>query len=204
MTGTELIERFSKVPPAHKAAGLVLISVFFGVGFYFMLFSEVMDSSDSLSNRITGLEQEKVQYEEKQRKYNSLRAEVNKLLKEQEELAKVLPTDAEIPSFLKSIHAKGELAGLNILTFEQQPEVKENFYAMIPVKMSISGNFHQIIKFFYTVGNLKRIVNIKDLQLLTPQITETGILLQANFITSTFRFISAQPEATAKPQGSQG
>ena len=120
---------------------------------------------------------------------------------------KVLPTSAEIPSFLQSLHAQAELSGLNILAFEKDAETRQSFYATIPVKMAISGTYHQITKFFYSVGNLKRIVNIQDVLLDKPKKTDQGVRLEAKFVASTFRFIEpaaaagAGAKAGAKPGG---
>jgi type IV pilus assembly protein PilO len=193
MTAAELIERFSKAPPNHKLGGFLLLSALLGVVFYYLFYSDVSDRADGLSRQIVQQQQEKATYLEKQKQYNSFRQEVGKLLEERKELAKALPTNSEIPSFLQSIHAQGELAGLNILTFEQQVEVSKDFYAMIPVKMGLSGTFHQISKFFYSVGQLKRIVNIKDLKLDAPSTTDQGVILQATFMASTFRLIDNNP-----------
>ncbi len=196
---TDLLERFTRTPTKQKVAVLVLITLFFGVIFYFMFYSELITKSESLDRQTNALKQEKASYEEKKRQYNSFRAEVMKLLEEQKELIKVLPTDAEIPTFLQAVHAQGELSGLNILTFEQLPEQPRNFYAVIPVRMAISGSYHQILKFFYSVGQLKRIVNISNLSLGSPVATEQGVVLQASFLASTFRFLQPPPQQAPAP-----
>ena len=198
MNTSELIERFSRVPTQQKIGGFGVVCVFFGVVFFFMFYSPVSDKAERLSRQIVQLQQDKTSYEEKQQKYNLFRAEVNKLLEEQKELVKILPADPEISSFLQSIHAQAELAGLNILTFEQRREVQKGFYAMIPVTMAINGTFHQITKFFYSVGQLKRIVNIQNLKLDNPQTTEQGVKLRADFVASTFRFLTSQPAPGSK------
>ncbi len=196
----ELVERFSKAPTKSKVIGLVFLGGIFGAVFYFMFYSDVADKAVNLGKRIVTLQQEKASYEDKQRRYNSFRAEVAKLLEEQKELLKVLPTDAEIPSFLQSLHAQAELAGLNILVFEQGAEQPQNFYATIPVKMELSGSYFQINKFFYSVGQLKRIVNIRDVVLSNPTNVEGegSVMLKATFTASTFRFL-APPEPKGPP-----
>lgn len=205
MTASDLIERFGRASTPQKLAGAGLLTVIFGAVFYFMFYSETADTAERLERKIASAQADKVSYEEKQRRYHSFRAEVNKLLEEQKELLKVLPTDAEIPTFLQSIHAQGELSGLNILTFEQKPEQPQQFYATIPVKMEISGSYFQINKFFYSIGQLKRIVNIRDVKLAAPTPTEAGVVLKAEFVASTFRFIkpTASPPAggSAPPAG---
>jgi type IV pilus assembly protein PilO len=200
MTAADVVERFTRVPTKQKVAGLVLLCAFFAVAFYLVFYSDMSDQAESLSRQITQLRQEKASYEEKQRSYNRFRAEVTKLLEEQKELIKVLPTDAEIPTFLQAIHAQGELSGLNILTFEQLPEQPRSFYATIPVRMAISGTYFQINKFFYAVGQLKRIVNIQNVTFRAPTVTEQGVMLRADFVASTFRFLTP-PATPGRPQG---
>jgi type IV pilus assembly protein PilO len=203
MALSDQIERFSKAPLKHKALGLVAITVFFGAIFYFLFYSEMDEKEKTLNGRLTIAKQEEANYLEKERKYLTFRSEVNRLLEEKKELVKVLPTEAEIPTFLQALHAQGELAGLNILTFKPGGEQPAQFYATIPVKMAITGSFHQINKFFYSVGKLKRIVNIKDLTLGKPTETDTGIQLQAVFLASTFRFLAPAPQP-APPAGQGG
>jgi len=198
MALSDQIERFSKAPLKHKALGLLAFTAFFGAIFYFLFYSDMDDEEKSLETQLNMVKAEEQSYLEKERKYLSFRSEVNRLLEEKKELVKVLPTEAEIPSFLQSLHAQGELAGLNILTFKPMGEQPAQFYSTIPVQMAITGTFHQINKFFYSVGKLKRIVNIKDLSLGKPTETETGIQLQAMFLASTFRFITPKPQPAKK------
>jgi type IV pilus assembly protein PilO len=195
----DLVEKISRTPTKQKVVVLVLMTLIFGAIFYFMFYSDLITKAESIERQTNALRQEKASYEEKKRQYNSFRAEVMKLLEEQKELIKVLPSDSEIPTFLQAVHAQGELAGLNILTFEQLAEQGRNFYAVIPVRMAISGSYHQILKFFYSVGQLKRIVNISNLSLGTPTVTEQGVMLRASFLASTFRFLTPPPQAAPAP-----
>jgi len=199
MALAEQMERLSKAPFKHKVLGLVLATALIGAAFYFMFYSDGVDQLTALDSKVKALQVEVASYEEKKLKYMAFRAEVNKLLEEQKELLKVLPSTAEIPSFLQSLHAQGELSGLNILTFEPKGEQRRNFYAMIPVRMSISGSFHQINKFFHMVGQLKRIVNIQNLSLEDPKPAEQGVFLRASFMASTFRFLSGK--GRGRPKG---
>lgn len=204
MNINELIERFSKIPIAQRVGGLAGACVVMAGLFWFLFYSDASDESDRLDKQVTQLLLEKGKYEEKRQRYKAFRAEVNKLLEEQRELVKVLPTETEFPQFLESIHSQAEQSGLNILSFTQQREKKSGFYATIPVNMSVRGSYHQIMKFFYSVGQLKRIVNIKNLRLGTRQNSEMGVNLQAGFVANTFRFIelpATAPAAGKKPNG---
>lgn len=201
MALSDLGERFAKTPMRHKYLGLVGVLLLFGAVFYFMFYSDLSDKLVKLERKRKALESERSSYEEKKQKYMAFRADVKKLLREKKELLKVLPTTAEIPSFLQSLHAQAELAGLNILMFSKTKEIRRGFYAEIPVQMSIVGSYHQITKFFYSVGNLKRIVTARDLLLSklasTAKNKDKGVMLSAKFVASTFRFVE---QKTAPPR----
>ena len=198
MALSDLGERFAKTPMRHKYLGLVGVLVLFGAVFYFMFYSDLSDKVAKLERTRKTLEAERSSYEGKKQKYMAFRADVKKLLREKKELLKVLPTTAEIPSFLQSLHAQAELAGLNILMFSKAKEIRRGFYAEIPVHLSIVGTYHQIMKFFYSVGNLKRIVTARDLLLAkrskSAKNQDKGVMLSAKFVASTFRFVEQKSQ----------
>ena len=189
MALSDSLEQFSKLPNQHKVAGFVVVSALVGVVFYFLFYSSVLDEKQKLTLKIQQLSDEKDELEGKKRQYMALRNRVMKMMERQKELMKILPAESEIHTLLRSIHAQAELAGLNIVTFEQSPEVYEKYYAKIPVKLKIEGTFHQITKFFHAVGQLKRIVNIQNLTLDQPKVGDQGIKLRATLLASTFRFL---------------
>ena len=180
--------------------GIGLSALVWGA-FMYLFYLDISEKADKLKARVTQMQDEKASYEEKKQKYMAFRAEVTQLLEEQKELVKVLPSSAEIPAFLQSIHAQAELAGLNILTFQQRGEKKKGFYAAIPVAMSIRGTYHAINKFFYSIGQMRRIINISNVRLTGPRVKATGVELSAKFTASTFRFLSTGKK---KKKGKKG
>lgn len=207
MAMSDLGERFAKLPVRHKYLGLIVVLALMGGVFYMVFYSDLADQVGKLDKARAHLEIQKSQYEEKKQKYMAFRAEVKKLLRKKKALLKELPTTAEIPSFLQSLHAQAELAGLNIKTFRKQKENKKGFYGEIPVQMAIEGTYHQITRFFYSVGNLKRIVTVRDVLLSAgkaPGANKGGVLLSAKFIASTFRFIEKQAPPPRRRRGRRG
>ncbi|MBK8479742.1 MAG: type 4a pilus biogenesis protein PilO [Proteobacteria bacterium] len=189
----EVLQQFDRLQLKLKLAMLGIIVAGVAAAFYFLLYADLVDQTNAMQAQVAELQSEKASYEDKKQRYIAFRAEVKGLLQEKKELVKVLPTEAEIPNFLQSLHSQAELAGLNIITFDKQSEVARDFYAEIPVRMLITGTYHQINKFFYSVGQLKRIVNIRDLGLGDVQDTAQGMVLKARFVSSTYRFLEKNP-----------
>ena len=189
MALADAIEKFSKTPPQTRVLAIVAVSALLGVGFYFLFYAELTEQVASLENQVSVAQSEKAKYEDRKQRYRAFRAEVNQLLEDQKELLKVLPDRANISTFLQSVHAQAELAGVNILTYDQRPERRRDFYAKIPVRLTISGTYHQIAKFlYYMEKDVKRIVKVRDVALTSPKVTSAGLILKAQFEANTFRF----------------
>lgn len=115
----------------------------------------------------------------------------------QEEMAfliamRKLPDSKEIPSLLSNISHSGKDASLSFLRFQPKPEVNKGFYSEIPVKMAVSGNYHNVAVFFDTVSRMGRIVNIRD---ITMRSQAGSPKLKTECTAVTYRFLESLPPA---------
>src|SRR5262249_13206956 len=58
-------------------------------------------------------------------------------------LLRQLPGKTEVPNLLVDISQSGLSAGLEEKLFQPQPEQKRDFYAELPIKISLTGSYHQ-------------------------------------------------------------
>ncbi len=117
------------------------------------------------------------------------------------ELSKVLPTEAQTPAFLLSLQNAANAAGIELSGWTPQPEVKEDFYARIPMKIRIQGRFHQIAKFLYRVGQSDRIMNVENISLANPEVVDEDVYIQAEGLATAFRALSdeeSKPKTTTR------
>ena len=113
------------------------------------------------------------------------------------EALQLLPDKEEIPTLLKSVSNLGATSGLEFLLFQPQREVNRNFYAEIPLKLEVSGPYHNVATFFDKVSRLSRIVNIGDMQMTEKSRGKTGgsiIVLKTNCTATTYKFVEAKEE----------
>jgi type IV pilus assembly protein PilO len=99
-----------------------------------------------------------------------------------------LPEKEEIPSLLTSISDSGQQAGLEFLLFEPKPEKLKEFYAEIPVAMSIKGDYHNLAIFFDQVARLSRIVNIQNIQMANAK-DKSSKDLSTSCMAVTYKFV---------------
>jgi len=110
---------------------------------------------------------------------------------------KKLPEKEEIPSLLTSISDSGQQVGLDFLLFEPKPEMPKEFYAEIPVAMSIKADYHNLAIFFDKVARLSRIVNIRDIQMGLAKGKDSKEL-STRCTAVTYKFIETPPKKKSK------
>jgi type IV pilus assembly protein PilO len=197
----ELINRVSKIPLAQRILILAGIVILLLVVNYFFFVAPKQEEIARSERRIQQLDSELVQKQAIARNLPRYRVEVERLKQRLNQALTLLPNEAEIPELLQKIAARVEQSDCSMETFEPEPEVESGFYARIPVKMTIAGNFHSIMVFFDKISKLSRIVNVTDIELTEPSVENKKVVLEANFLATTFKFVEKAPETDAPSTG---
>ena len=196
----ELIERILELPPRQRVllvVGSVALLFFFYA--YFLFWPR--------SAEIAGLEKQRDDLtHDRDRKVvmvanlDKMRQEVAQLDGDLRKAVAQLPDTKEIPDLLSNISSLGRESGLEIMQFKQRPEQYADFYAEVPVDISVRGTYHQVAAFFDKVGRMARIVNVSDVNIKTPPKVEgDAVMLDTACVAVTFRFLDeAERERIAK------
>ena len=116
------------------------------------------------------------------------------------DLNKVLPETSEMAAFLANINQQAEVAGLKVKTVAPMDEQAQPYYFRVPVKIEVSGRFHQLAKFFAGIGRLDRIINVENIEMYNPVMGDNDeTTMAARCLTTTFH---AKPSTSAAPAGS--
>ena len=77
---------------------------------------------------------------------------------------------------------------MDILSFVPGAETPKEFYAEIPVSLTVKGTYHNLGYFLDTISKLPRIVNVANIAVGSPNMNEGEMLLSSrvNFITYKF------------------
>jgi type IV pilus assembly protein PilO len=188
----ELVEKFLKLKLGARIGVVAGIAGVIGALYYVLFYTDLSEQSDQLRSQQNQLREERADYEKRKSEYLAYRNELLQLQEQQRELLRALPKKQEIASFIGSIQEQAELAGLEVLNLSPDAEVPQELYIKIPVKMEIRGGYHAITKFFKSVSELRRIVNVESLSLsperspLDPE--GAPVKLKARFVAATFRY----------------
>ncbi len=129
--------------------------------------------------------------------------EMNLLEQELDQALTELPEKKEIDELLAQLNDVGKKSGLEIARVEPGKESVSSgeFFARIPIKMTVSGNYHEISMFLQEVANLRRIVNVNGISLEKPSVKNEKVVLESTFVATTFRFVDQPAAQDSKQKG---
>lgn len=81
------------------------------------------------------------------------------------EMRRQLPSKTEVAALLVDISQTGLASGLEFELFQPQPEIAKDFYAELPIKIRVTGSYHEFGNFVSGVAALPRIVTLHDITL---------------------------------------
>ena len=193
------LEKVEKLSRVQRIAISVVIFCLIAGGFIYFLFWPKFEQINRLKTQLEKLEEKLEIAKRNARDLEKFQAKMKEAEAQFQMAMKKLPEKEEIPSLLSSISNSGQQVGLEFLLFEPKPEIKKEFYAEIPVAMSIEGGYHNLAIFFDQVARLSRIVNIENIQMSGSAKGKDGRDLNAKCMAVTYKFIeSPGPSKEAK------
>jgi type IV pilus assembly protein PilO len=199
-----VLEAINKAPNSVKWGGLAaLVVAMTAVNFFFF----VQDAADTIARQLNEQRSLETQLAEKKSiadNLNDRRKEMDQLEQKLQEALTELPEKKDIDELLAQLNDVGKKSGLEIARVEPNPEQQESFFARIPVKMVVAGNYHEIALFFQEVANMRRIVNVNNIKLGVSSNQTHGekVILNSEFLATTFRF--AEPKKDDKKKSGAG
>ena len=191
----DLLERFFGMTPRGRLLGYCGAAALLVALYYTFSYSPNAAVLGERRSRLEELEQQQATKTRQVAQLEVLKVKVKELDAKLREALAQLPDQKEIPELLSTVSSLGRESGLDLPLFRQRPEVLQDFYAEVPVEMMMKGSYAQLKEFFDKVGGLNRIVNVKDITMKSPTISEGRVLLSATCNAVTFRFLSEEERA---------
>jgi len=174
---------------AQKIAILAVTIILIAALYYSFLYSPRADEVAKLSDSVEIAHNEKPVKTQKAANLPRLRQDLQRLDAELKKAIAQLPDKKEIPDLLSSISSKAQESGLDILLFRPRAEAFQEFYAEVPVDITVKGNFHNTVNFFDEVGRMDRLVNIDNIGLKNPTVNGDNVVLETTSVATAFRFL---------------
>jgi len=181
-------------PLAFRAAVIAIVFLLvMGLGIYWFI---VKDKAPQLSRVQEEEQQLRLTFENKQRKaanYDAYKSQLAQIEQSFGTMLRQLPGKTEIPSLIVDISQTGLAAGLQEKLFVPQGEIPKDFYAEKPIKIRLTGGYHEIGNFVSGIAALPRIVTLHDIN-ITQEEANTFDNLSIEVTAQTYRYLDEEAE----------
>jgi len=161
------LKKIGSAPPAARVFVLALIFVaIVGAGMWFMV-KPKFAQLDVIAAKEGQL---KTSFDQTQAKAANREAYVEQLGEMKRTfnvMLRQLPNKTDIESLLIDLSQTSVAAGLEVEFFKPGQEIAREFYVEYPIKISVTGNYHQFGNFVSGLAALPRIVTLHNMQ-ITP------------------------------------
>lgn len=179
-------------PIAVKSILWMLVFVGVVAGGYFFHITNLQEELQKVESREVELRKE---YENKAMEAALLedyRIQQKEMEERFDNILRQLPSDTEIPGLIEDINNVGLKNGLSFQSIDLQAERKHEFYIEKPIKIVVTGSYHDLGAFVSDVADLSRIVTLQDFT-IQPAKTKgnsagEGDILQMSIIAKTYRY----------------
>ncbi|MEM9696491.1 MAG: type 4a pilus biogenesis protein PilO [Myxococcota bacterium] len=212
MADSKFAEAGDGVPLVAKVVLGVFFSVLVGVAYFIVFFGEVQDGIEAEGRNI---EAKKVELKDKEKilaAYNKDLTELEQRRLLEEKQRKILPDKAQTTEFLAALQSVAKGSGVSIVSWNPQDEIREKFYAKVPMELKLRGQFHQVSRFFFGVGQVDRIINVQSISIDIDPKSKTDdpeeaesreTLVDVQCMATAFRTLSKE-ETTDKKKKKRG
>lgn len=175
----------------RAAVILIIFLAVVGFGVYWTI---IKDKAPQLERAQEDEQTLRLTFENKQRKaanYDAYKDQLAQIEQSFGTMLRQLPGQTEIPSLIVDVSQTGLAAGLQEKLFQPQPEIPKDFYAEKPIKIRLSGGYHEIANFVSGVAALPRIVTLHDIN-ITPETPDQFDKLIIEVTAQTYRYLDEE------------
>ncbi len=177
--------------PAHFRA--------LAVGLIFLVLTAVFVYLLPVSNQLPDLDRAKDEeaqlmktFDERQMKaanFEAYKSQLSDMQRSFGAMLRQLPGRTEVPSLLVDISQTGLGAGLQEKLFQPAPEIRKDFYAELPIKIRLTGTYHQFGSFVSGIASLPRIVTLHDISIVPDSKDGSAERLTLDVTAKTYRYL---------------
>ncbi|WP_022949128.1 type IV pilus inner membrane component PilO [Methylohalobius crimeensis] len=189
--------------PVKIAVMVIIAAVVAGLWIYFdtqdqlAQLDKVRQEEKNLKDTFASKQKKAIHLEE----YKQQLAEMEKTFGD---MLRQLPNKAEVPDLLVDVSQTGLAAGLEFELFQPQAENKKDFYAELPIRVRVTGDYDQLGAFVSGLASLPRIVTVHDVALAPVKDNARMVM---NAVIKTYRYLDEEEiggRSSSKRGGKRG
>ncbi len=177
----------------------VVASFLFGM---VLIYNTQMDEYEQVQTEQDQLWAEFEQKQHQAANFAAYRAQLKDMERSFGAMLRQLPGRTEVPNLLVDISQTGNGAGLDEKLFQPGAELKQDFYAELPIKIRLTGSYHEFGNFVSGIAALPRIVTLHDIQ-IQPELQKSAGTdqLVLDLTAKTYRYLEDDEMSPDSKQG---
>lgn len=187
------INNIGEWPGVAKAFLVLILCAGVAGAWYYFNTQHQLDRLASIEDEETEL---RTTFETKQQKAANLDAYKQQLEEMKESfgaMLRQLPDKTEVAALLVDVSQTGLAAGLEFQLFKPSGEQLKGFYAELPIKVRVTGAYHDFGRFISGLAALPRIVTIHDVNIVSATKSRSASKaphkLSLNATVKTYRYL---------------
>lgn len=187
------LKQVGTAPLPVKIGIIVVLCIALAVAVYFLdttkqkaELEKVIAEETQLRNIFIGKQAKAANLEAYKQQLDEMRASFGTLLRQ-------LPNETEIETLLTDISQTGISAGLEIEFFKPEGLRPKEFYSEYPIKLKVTGRYHEFAEFISGVAALPRIVTVQDIA-ISPADPKGGVKLNMELTAITYQYLDETAE----------
>ena len=179
------LKKIGTAPLIVKVILIAVLCIIVTVAGYFVVITPQLDALTLVENEESEL---KNKLDKKQSKAVNLKAYKQQLEEMRQSfgaLLRQLPNKTEIETLLTDISQTGISSGLEINFFQPSGLNPKEFYAEFPIKLKVTGRYHEFAEFVSGVAALPRIVTLRNITIKKSK----GVKLTMELTAVTYQYL---------------
>ena len=181
----------------------ILALLIFG-SFYLIYYKPKSQDLESLIQERIKVETEVVKSRAKKKELDKIEAELASMDNTLKELEVIIPQKKEISNILRRIQQLGYDSRLNITNFAPQRETLQEFYSEQPIKIAMTGNYHNLGLFFDDLSHFSRLFTVDNFSIKALSSQSDANTISIDCLAKTFIFHEEALENEASNNGKRG
>ena len=187
------LKKIGTAPLPIKIAIVVVLCIGLVVAGYFLdttkqkaELDKVIAEEQQLRNIFSGKQAKAANLEAYKQQLEEMRTSFGTLLRQ-------LPNETEIETLLTDISQTGISSGLEIDYFKPEGLRPKEFYSEYPIKLKVTGRYHEFAEFISGVAALPRIVTVQNIA-IKPADSNSGVKLTMELTAITYQYLDESAE----------
>ncbi len=181
-----MLAKFNDLHWLARFGVMLVVAVCVGFAFDYFVLTSTRAETGELTKKKDELVSQNAQAEVVKQRLPEFKTRFEQLKVEYDQTKELLPESVELSRVLESLTIVAKNNNLIVTNFtpKNDKDLQQDFYKLKPIGVKLMGSYQNLENFFRQISELKRVVNISNLEIQPLQEQKEGLSLTAGFVLS--------------------